>query len=124
MLDEVDPVPTDLVERMQFALALDEVFAEVAEMTRMPRTRSRSALTRPGHPHRDADVLGRATHRDGHGVRRGTGSGAARRLGRPAGVRRVAVRMQGSDARSSTDESGRFVVDALRKDSCSWSSTR
>jgi hypothetical protein len=31
-----DPVPDDLVERVKFSLALDEVFDEVARMTRMP----------------------------------------------------------------------------------------
>ena len=35
MLDLVDPVPVDLVERMQFALALDEVYDEVAQMSRV-----------------------------------------------------------------------------------------
>src|SRR5690349_24915982 len=32
----VGPVPDGLVDRVQFALALDELHAEVAEMTRMP----------------------------------------------------------------------------------------
>jgi hypothetical protein len=36
MYDAVDPVPDDLVSRVQFALALDEVFDEVARMTRVP----------------------------------------------------------------------------------------
>ena len=36
MLDAVDPVPDRLVERLQFALALDEVFAEVAQIGRVP----------------------------------------------------------------------------------------
>ena len=31
-----DPVPDDLVERVRFSLALDEMFDEVARMTRMP----------------------------------------------------------------------------------------
>ncbi len=35
MLDVADPIPVDLVERVQFALALDEVFDEVASMTRV-----------------------------------------------------------------------------------------
>ncbi len=32
LLDEVDPMPADLVERVQFSLALDEVYAEVARI--------------------------------------------------------------------------------------------
>lgn len=34
--DEVDPVPAGLIERLTFALALDEVHAEVAEISRVP----------------------------------------------------------------------------------------
>ena len=33
---DVDPVPADLTERVHFALALDEMFDEVARMTRLP----------------------------------------------------------------------------------------
>lgn len=35
--DVVDPVPVDLIERLHFALALDEVFDEVARITRLPQ---------------------------------------------------------------------------------------
>jgi hypothetical protein len=34
--EDVDPVPHDLVERIKFSLALDEMFEEVARMTRVP----------------------------------------------------------------------------------------
>ena len=34
--DEADPVPPDLVERVRFSLALDEMYEEVARMTRVP----------------------------------------------------------------------------------------
>jgi hypothetical protein len=36
MYAAADPVPDDLVERVRFSLALDEVFDEVARMTRVP----------------------------------------------------------------------------------------
>ena len=36
MLEVVDPMPADLVGRVQFNLALDEMYDEVAEMTRVP----------------------------------------------------------------------------------------
>ena len=34
--EDLDPVPDDLVERVKFSLALDEMFEEVARMTRVP----------------------------------------------------------------------------------------
>jgi hypothetical protein len=36
LYDVADPVPVDLVQRVKFSLALDEMFDEVARMTRMP----------------------------------------------------------------------------------------
>lgn len=36
LYDGADPVPGDLVERVRFSLALDEMFDEVARMTRVP----------------------------------------------------------------------------------------
>ena len=36
LYDATDPVPADLVERVNFSLALDEMFEEVARMTRVP----------------------------------------------------------------------------------------
>ena len=50
MLDAVDPVPDDLVERVRFALALDEVYDEVARMSRVPTTPSPCAPSSPTPP--------------------------------------------------------------------------
>ena len=36
LYEEVDPVPDGLTDRLSFALALDELYAEVAEMSRVP----------------------------------------------------------------------------------------
>jgi hypothetical protein len=36
LYDAIDPMPDDLVERIGFALALDEMYDEVARMSRMP----------------------------------------------------------------------------------------
>ena len=36
LYEEVDPVPHGLTDRLSFALALDELYAEVAEMSRVP----------------------------------------------------------------------------------------
>jgi len=38
--DAVDPVPDGLTERLEFALALDEVYAEVAQLSRLSVDRS------------------------------------------------------------------------------------
>ncbi len=35
--EDLDPVPPDLVDRVRFSLALDEMFDEVARMTRVPQ---------------------------------------------------------------------------------------
>jgi hypothetical protein len=36
LYSETDPVPTDLVDRVLFSVALDEMFDEVAQLTRVP----------------------------------------------------------------------------------------
>jgi hypothetical protein len=36
LYEEVDPVPQGLIDRLSFGLALDELYAEVAEMSRVP----------------------------------------------------------------------------------------
>jgi len=50
LFEAADPVPDGLSERLQFVLALDEVFTEVAELTRMPvdamAVRGETAMTR------------------------------------------------------------------------------
>jgi hypothetical protein len=38
--EDLDPVPPDLVDRVKFSLALDEMFDEVARMTRVPQDSS------------------------------------------------------------------------------------
>ena len=58
---DADPVPPDLVERVHFAAALDAMFAEVAQMTRVPldalATRSETAGTRTETLTFSADAL-------------------------------------------------------------------
>lgn len=36
LYDDLDPVPPGLIDRLSFSLALDELYAEVAEMSRVP----------------------------------------------------------------------------------------
>ena len=113
LLTAVDPVPEDLVSRIQFSLALDEVYAEVAEVTRFA-----------------ADALA-VRHDPMAGERTETLTFTAERLTAMVTVTRaddelrvdgwiapaerflVRVRMQDDQRELRTDESGRFVVEGL-----------
>ena len=113
LLTAVDPVPDDLVSRIRFSLALDEVYAEVAELTRMP-----------------ADALA-VRHDPMAGERTATLTFSAERLTAMVTVTRaddelridgwiapaerflVRVRMQDEQREVRSDESGRFVLEGL-----------
>jgi hypothetical protein len=113
LLTAVDPVPDDLVGRIQFSLALDEVYAEVAEVTRVA-----------------ADALA-VRHDPMAGERTETLTFTAERLTAMVTVTRnddelrmdgwvapadrflVRIRMQEDQRELRTDESGRFVVEGL-----------
>lgn len=116
MLDVADPVPDDLVERIQFSLALDEVFAEVAEMTRVldDALAVRTDLTEAT---RTETLTFSAERLTAMVTLSPAGVGRVRIDGwvTPAGVRTVALRMQGEDLAVQTDESGRFVADDVRE---------
>lgn len=111
--DAVDPVPGGLVERLQFALALDEMFAEVAMMTRV----ADDALAVRSDP-----VTGRRTETvtfstDGLTamVTLSRQDGRVRVDGwiAPPAAVRVRLRMQEVTRETDADEAGRFVVDDL-----------
>ena len=116
MLDTIDPLPADLVERMQFALALDEVFDEVAEMTRVlddalaVRTEIADAIRTQRVPFPAEGLTALVTLWE-------AAPGGVRIDGwiSPAGARRVSLRMQGADRDVVSDERGRFVADDLRE---------
>jgi len=114
-LDVADPVPDDLVERVRFALALDEVFEEVAAISRVPEDALavRSELTEAVRAETLTFTADRLTAMVTVSP---SGRGRVRIDGwvSPAGVRRVSLRMQGADETASTDESGRFAADGLR----------
>jgi hypothetical protein len=115
LLTAVDPVPDDLVSRIQFSPALDEVYAEVAELTRMP-----------------ADALA-VRHDPTAGERTETLTFSAERLTAMVTVTRaddelrmdgwiapaerflVRVRMQDEQREVQSDDSGRFVLEGLRE---------
>ncbi len=113
LYDEVDPVPDDLVDRIQFALALNEVYAEVAHLTRMPL----DALAVRGEA-----ATGTRTETLTFSAERLTAMVTVSRIGDllridgwiapPAGLE-VRLRMQGERRQVVADESGRFVIDGL-----------
>jgi len=114
LLEQVDPVPDDLVERVQFSLALDEVYAEVAHITRL----SGDALAVRGEPDSSTrtETLTFSAERLTAMV---TVTRAAAEQVRvdgwlaPAAVLRVRVRMQEGVDETVSDESGRFVLEGL-----------
>ncbi len=116
MLEVADPMPADLVGRVQFALALDEVFEEVASMTRvlddaLAVRADLASATRTETVTFSADRLTSMV------TLTTSAPGRVRIDGwvTPSGVRRIGLRMQGSDREVTTDESGRFVADDLRE---------
>ncbi len=113
LYDAADPVPTDLVDKTQFALALDEVYAEVAHLTRMPL----DALAVRGD-----SVTGTRTETLTFSAERLTAMVTVSRIGDrvridgwiapPADIE-VRLRMQGERRLVVADESGRFVIEDL-----------
>ena len=114
LLEQVDPVPADLVDRLQFSLALDEVYAEVAHITRL----SHDALAVRSDP----DAATR-TETVPFSAERFTAMVTVSRAApeqvrldgwlTPAAVVRVRVRMQEGTTETVSDETGRFVVEEL-----------
>ncbi len=117
LYDDTDPVPDDLVERIRFSLAVDEMFEEVARMTRVPAEPlavrgEQSAGTRTDTLTFSADRLTAmvTVSRLGQGRLRLDGWLA------PPEPCRVRLRIQGGDARETVaDEDGRFSIDGLRE---------
>ena len=115
MFDDLDPVPDDLVERVKFSLALDEVCEEVARMTRVPR----EELAVRGEPQQ-----GTRTETLTFSADRLTAMVTVSRVGQgrlrldgwlaPSGSCRVRLRVQGGPSRETVcDEDGRFSFDDL-----------
>ncbi len=115
VLAAVDPVPDDLVERVRFALALDEVFEEVATISRVPED-TLAVRSDLAEAVRTETLTFTADRLTAMVTLSASGRGRVRVDGwvSPAGVRRVSLRMQGADEAVSTDESGRFAADGLR----------
>lgn len=115
LYDGGDPVPDDLVERVTFSLALDEMFDEVARMTRVPL----ESLAVRGE-----QAAGTRTQTLTFSAERLTAMVTVSRLGTgrlrldgwlapPQGCQ-VRLRLQGAAPRETVaDESGRFSFDGL-----------
>ena len=114
LLTDIDPVPADLISRIQFSLALDEMFTEVARISRMPL--ETSAV-------RNDPVAGQRTETLTFSAERLTAMVTVTRndgrlridgwVAPPAPVR-VRLRMQDeADREVLADDSGRFVLDGL-----------
>ena len=112
LLEQVDPVPDDLVERLQFSLALDEMFTEVAQITRMPldatAVRGEAAGTRTESLTFSAQRLQAMVS-----VTRGDQGVRVDGWVAPAGATAVRLRMQDEQRETQVDESGRFVFEGL-----------
>jgi hypothetical protein len=115
LYEALDPVPADLVDRVSFSLALDEVFDEVAQLTRMPadtasvRTELADAVHTPTLSFAAERLTAMVTV-----SRAGVGRVRVDGWVTPPGERRVNVRMQGTAVEVHADAGGRFVVEDLR----------
>jgi hypothetical protein len=115
--DALDPVPEDLVERVRFSLALDEMFEEVARMTRVPL----EELAVRGDP-----TPGTRTETLTFSAERLTAMVTVTRIGSgrlrldgwlsPNDACRVRIRIQGASTRETvSDEEGRFSFEDLEE---------
>ena len=113
LYEEVDPVPHGLTDRLSFALALDELYAEVAEMSRVPTdlagVRSDLAAVRTETLTFAAESLTAmvtVTHVGPNRVRLDGWVAPAQRL-------HVRLRMQQGRVETLADAAGRFSFDDL-----------
>lgn len=115
MYEGLDPVPDDLVERVKFSLALDEMFEEVARMTRVPL--EELAVRGESTPGTRTETLTFSAERLTAMVTVSrTGPGRLRIDGwlAPSESCRVRLRIQGASSRETvSDEGGRFSFEEL-----------
>lgn len=114
VLDRADPVPEDLVERIQFSLALDEVFTEVAHISRMAAD-SLAVRSDPVAEVRTETMTFSAEHLTAMVTVTRQAGGRLRLDGwcAPEGRVRVHLRMPDGPDRVVVDDGGRFVFDEL-----------
>jgi hypothetical protein len=114
LYEQVDPVPSDLVDRVKFSLALDEMFSEVARITRM----SVDAMAVRSEPTAEVRTETLTFSTDELTVMVSVSRGARTGLRidgwvAPAAVTEVQLRLQDETRELVTDESGRFVLEGL-----------
>ena len=113
-LDLADPVPDDLVARISFSLALDEVYAEVAAITRVPDD-ALAVRSDPAAGMRTETLTFAAERLTAMVTVTRTGADEVRLDGwiAPAAAVRVLLRMQEGTQEVDSDEAGRFVVEGV-----------
>ena len=113
--DAADPVPADLVDRVRFSLALEEMFDEVAGMTRVPLD-AMATRSEPAQGTRTETLTFSADRLTAMVTVSRTGVGRLRLDGwiAPPEVCRVRLRMQaGEDHVVVSDAQGRFSFESL-----------
>jgi hypothetical protein len=117
MYDAADRVPDDLVERVRFSLALDEMFDEVARMTRVPLD-AMGVRGEPGAGTRTETLTFSADRLTAMVTVSRVGPGRLRLDGwlAPSAPYRVRIRIQGGpELEVEADEQGRFSFDRLEE---------
>lgn len=115
--DEIDPVPADLVDRVKFSLALDELYDEVARMTRVPQDAS-ATRSDPAQGTRTETLTFSADRLTAMVTVNRVGMGRLRLDGwiAPAEPCEVRLRIQGGgDHEVLADAHGRFSFDDLEE---------
>jgi hypothetical protein len=114
VFEQVDPVPPDLVDRVKFSLALDEMYSEVARITRM----SVDALAVRSEPTSEVRTETLTFSADELTVMVSISRGGRTGLRidgwvAPPAPTTVQLRLQDETRELVTDESGRFVLEGI-----------
>jgi hypothetical protein len=114
VFEQADPVPPDLVDRVKFSLALDEMYSEVARITRM----SVDALAVRSEPTAEVRTETLTFSADELTVMVSISRGGRTGLRidgwvAPPAPTTVQLRLQDETRELVTDESGRFVLEGI-----------
>lgn len=114
LLDTIDPVPDDLVDRIRFSLALDEVYAEVASITRLEAD-ALAVRSDPAAGTRTETLTFSSDSLTAMVTVTRTGLDEVRLDGwlAPPAPLRVTVRMQEGNREVTADDAGRFALEGL-----------
>ena len=114
LLTDLDPLPADLVPRIQFSLALEEMYAEVARITRVPID-ALAVRSDPAAGVRTETLTFSADRLTAMVTITRTASDRLRVDGwvAPPAAMAVRLRMQEGSQEVLTDDTGRFVFSGL-----------